>query len=71
MIIDCESCDAKPLACGGCVVSFLLDGPVDGVLESEELRALDVLADSGMVPPLRLTAKQSPAGEASSGKMAG
>ena len=47
---------ARP-ACGDCVVTFLLGPPdwlgVDG-LPGEEVAALAVLADSGLVPPLRL-----------------
>lgn len=64
MLIDCETCVAGPSACDGCVVSVLLGPPVDGVLASEEQRAIGVLADSGLVPPLRLVAPES-------GKMAG
>lgn len=53
VVIDCDSCAVRMLACGDCVVSVLL-GAVPGELEAEERRALDVLADSGLVPPLRL-----------------
>jgi hypothetical protein len=46
-------------SCGDCVVTFLLGPPegwaVDG-LPGDELAALAVLADSGLVPPLRLVA---------------
>jgi hypothetical protein len=53
----------RGLACGDCVVTFLLGstpqadtggrpGVVD--LDHEERAALSVLADSGLVPPLRL-----------------
>ena len=57
MIIDCDSCQVRPAACGDCVVSFVL-GPMpwaagDGIAE-EEREALAVLADSGLLPPLRL-----------------
>ena len=57
MIIDCDSCEVRGLACGDCVVSFVL-GPVqwapgDGMAD-EERAALAVLADSGLLPPLRL-----------------
>jgi hypothetical protein len=57
MIIDCDSCQARPAACGDCVVSFVL-GPMpwaagDGLVD-EERAALAVLADSGLLPPLRL-----------------
>lgn len=53
VVIDCDSCAMRMLACGDCVVSVLL-GAVPGEFEAAERRALDVLADSGLVPPLRL-----------------
>lgn len=64
MLIDCGSCVAGPSACSGCVVSVLLGPPADGHLVREEERAITVLSDSGLVPPLRLMRDQS-------GKMAG
>ncbi|WP_019877701.1 hypothetical protein [Sporichthya polymorpha] len=61
MIIDCDSCAMRDLACGDCVVSVLLGPP--GALapgfDPEERAALDVLADSGLVPPLRLVPRRS------------
>jgi hypothetical protein len=57
VIVDCDSCAVRGPACGDCVVTFLLGPPdwwaVDG-LPGEEAAALAVLADSGLVPPLRL-----------------
>lgn len=64
LVIDCDSCTARPVACDGCVVSFMLGSPQGAELESEDVRMLDVLADSGLVPPLRLV-------QGESGKMAG
>lgn len=64
LVIDCDSCTAKPAACNGCVVSFMLGSPQGAELEAEDMRVLDVLADSGLVPPLRLVPPES-------GKMAG
>ena len=52
MIIDCAGCVMRDLACGDCVVTFLL-GPAEGI-GSEEQAALAVLADGGLVPPLRM-----------------
>ncbi len=57
MIIDCDSCQVRPAACGDCVVSYVL-GPMpwavgEGMVD-EERAALAVLADSGLLPPLRL-----------------
>ena len=56
LTIDCASCTVRPVACGDCVVSFLLGGVPgdDGGLDATEVAALAVLADSGLVPPLRL-----------------
>ncbi len=55
MLIDCDGCAVRDLACGDCVVTVLLGGP-PGVVDMDEgeRRALDVLADSGLVPRLRL-----------------
>ena len=55
MLIDCDGCAVRDLACGDCVVTVLLGAPGAGVEVAEgERRALDVLADSGLVPRLRL-----------------
>ena len=55
MIIDCDSCEVRGLACGDCVVTALLGAPPQE-FDAEESAALDVLAGSGLVPPLRLVA---------------
>ena len=59
MLIDCETCEVRGDACSDCVVTVLLGGPPEGVrqgaeLDADEARALEVLAGSGLVPPLRL-----------------
>jgi len=70
MIIDCGSCAVAGLACDDCVVSVLLGAPGIGPRDRGELplislsevtdvaddhaAAIAVLADSGLVPPLRL-----------------
>lgn len=55
MIIDCGTCTAGPVACGDCVVSVLLGPPTTRLEIAEEHRdAVAVLADSGLIPPLRL-----------------
>lgn len=71
MIIDCDNCEVRGNACGDCVIGVLLDAascrsgpaptaPVSGApivrLDAPERRALDVLADQGLVPRLRLVA---------------
>ena len=55
MLIDCDGCAVRDLACGDCVVTVLL-GPPEQLLDVDdsERQALDVLADSGLVPRLRL-----------------
>jgi len=68
VIVDCDSCAARGPACGDCVVTFLL-GPPDWLagdgLPGEEMAALAVLAESGLVPPLRLVPRgPDPAPEA-------
>jgi hypothetical protein len=55
VIIDCDSCQVRGLACGDCVVTFLLGvAPLGVELDETEQAALSVLADQGLVPPLRL-----------------
>lgn len=57
MIIDCDQCTMRDIACKDCVVSVLLGPPgaIRDGFDDEETTALGVLADSGLVPPLRLT----------------
>ena len=52
--IDCDSCVVRGLACHDCVVTVLLGPPPELTFDDDERRALDVLADGGLVPPLRL-----------------
>ena len=55
MIIDCDSCEVRGLACGDCVVTALLGAPPGGMeIDDGERAAIDALAGSGLVPPLRL-----------------
>jgi hypothetical protein len=55
VLIDCDGCAVRDLACGDCVVTVLLGAP-PGALEVDEgeAKALGVLADSGLVPRLQL-----------------
>jgi hypothetical protein len=55
MLIDCDKCEARNVGCADCVVSVMLGNPEDVEIGAGERRALDVLADGGMIPPLRLT----------------
>ena len=60
--IDCGTCAARGLACDDCVVSVLLGKPDSGVdLDSSDQAALAALAESGLVPPLRLIPGARPA----------
>jgi hypothetical protein len=55
VLIDCDGCAVRDLACDDCVVTVLL-GPPRRRLEVDDAErdALGVLADSGLVPRLRL-----------------
>jgi len=53
--VDCDTCIARGPACGDCVITVLLGAPTSGLdLDPDERAALTALADSGLVPPLRL-----------------
>ncbi len=55
MLIDCDTCAVRGLACGDCVVTVLLGAPPEGVqLDSADQLALEALAEGGLVPRLRL-----------------
>ena len=59
MVIDCESCAVRFSACGECVIGVLLGMPSGAPtvsLDAPERQALDVLAEQGLVPRLRLVA---------------
>lgn len=51
--VDCDACAVRGPACHDCVISVLL-GPPPELIEADERRALEVLAGSGLVPPLRM-----------------
>lgn len=52
VVIDCDDCAVRGLGCRDCVVSVLLGVPE--TLLRDERAALDVLAEVGLVPRLRL-----------------
>ncbi len=61
MLIDCDTCVVRGDACGDCVVSVMLGAPPSGVeLDEADRRALDVLADGGLVPRLRIVPLPTP-----------
>lgn len=51
--IDCGDCVMRDVECGDCLVTVLL-GPAPAELDAGEQRAIAALADSGLVPPLRM-----------------
>ena len=63
MLIDCDTCVARDIACDECVVAVLLrspappgaeEAPEPVELDADEHAALGSLAYVGLVPPLRL-----------------
>jgi hypothetical protein len=55
VLIDCDTCHVREVACGDCVVTTLLGNPGGSVdLDEAEHVAVGVLAQHGLVPPLRL-----------------
>ncbi|HKN53955.1 MAG TPA: hypothetical protein VJX66_15745 [Amycolatopsis sp.] len=52
-IVDCDRCVVRGISCHDCVVSVLL-GPPPVAWDADERRAIDALAQAGMVPQLRL-----------------
>lgn len=57
MLIDCDTCQVRALRCGDCVVTVLLAVPAMPAaadLDLQEQEALAVLAEGGLVPPLRM-----------------
>jgi len=51
MTVECDRCEVRGLACGDCAATFIVAAEPD--LGPAELRALRVLANAGMIPPLR------------------
>jgi hypothetical protein len=52
--IDCDTCLVRGPACSDCVVTVLLGPPPELGFDDDEARALEILAGSGLVPPLRM-----------------
>jgi hypothetical protein len=57
MFIDCQRCQARGAGCSDCAATILLGVTAAGTdvhdLDPAEIRALTVLANAGMIPPLR------------------
>lgn len=62
LMVDCRRCVARGPACHDCVISVLLGLPEAGlpVLAGDERHALGLLADAGLLPPLRLVVATDP-----------
>jgi hypothetical protein len=61
MVISCDRCVIRGTACADCVITVLerrdaagTSGAMLAGLDAAELRALQVLAEAGMVSPLHL-----------------
>ncbi|MGC4944199.1 hypothetical protein [Kribbella sp. DT2] len=58
MLIDCDACVMRGPGCRDCVVTVVLGLTAERTdelrIDDDERAALDVLAQSGLVPPLRL-----------------
>ena len=68
MLIDCDRCEMRDIACDDCVVTALLGleaeaGPDSGTdLADETAVALRHLAAGGLAPPLRLRVPDAASG---------
>lgn len=58
LVIDCDACAARGPGCRDCVVSVLLGTPE--TLRPDEQAALEVLAEAGLAPRLRLVPVRRP-----------
>jgi len=58
VLIDCDACVMRGPGCQDCVVTVVLGFAAEREdslrIDDDERAALDVLAESGLVPPLRL-----------------
>lgn len=52
--VDCDGCAVRGPGCADCVISVLLGPPGELEFDDQEVEAMAVLADAGLVPPLRL-----------------
>lgn len=54
IVVDCDRCVVRGISCHDCVVTVLLGAPPAVEWDADERRAIDALAEAGMVPRLRL-----------------
>lgn len=56
MKLDCSTCTQRDIACGDCVVSLFLSLPQGAnEINADEVAAVEVMAEAGLVPHLRMT----------------
>lgn len=61
MLIDCDTCAVRGTSCRDCVVTVLLGPPSEPVeFDAAERHALELLAEAGLLPPLRAVSATSP-----------
>ena len=53
MIIDCQTCTKREIACADCVVTVLMQILPAGEITHNHAQAISVLSEKGLVPPLR------------------
>jgi hypothetical protein len=59
MLVDCDQCELRDIACSDCLITALAGTPRRWRdIGEAERRALRVLADAKLVPPLRLRVRQ-------------
>jgi hypothetical protein len=61
VIIDCDRCEMRDIACDDCVMSVLLNAPTEAI-DAETVSALRVLGDRGLTPRLQLRLPPAAAG---------
>ncbi|MCX6454295.1 MAG: hypothetical protein NTV53_04935 [Actinobacteria bacterium] len=55
MMIDCQTCTMREISCSDCVVTVLLNitsSPASEISKNQ-ISAISVLSEKGLVPPLR------------------
>jgi hypothetical protein len=63
--VDCDGCRGRENdACGDCVVSFILGREPDDalIIDAAEARAVRLLGNAGLVPPLRFENRSAGSG---------
>jgi hypothetical protein len=53
-IVDCGRCVVRGIGCADCAVSVLVNAPPTVAWDPDELRAIEALAEGGLIPRLRL-----------------